>query len=61
MEMDEEGEKFSKKYFKFTLQIFEVQKMEKTHVIDLQLTQGHPLIFFSIAKTIYSKITDFYF
>jgi hypothetical protein len=26
------------------------------HVIDLQVTQGHPLVFFRMAKTLYKMI-----
>ena len=48
-----ESEKCSKKILKFTLQIFQVSKEEKTHIVDLQLTQGHPLLFFPLAKKIY--------
>ena len=61
-EENSELDKFSKKTIKFILQIFQVSKEEKTHLIDLQLTQGHPLLFFPLAKKIYKELShDFYF
>lgn len=52
-EDNNELDKFSKKTLKFILQIFQLSKEEKTHIVDLQLTQGHPLMFFPVAKKIY--------
>ena len=48
--------KFSKIEVKFQVQIFCVQHKGFDHVIDLQLTQGHPLVFFSLSNKLYGTI-----
>ena len=46
-------DKFNKNVIKFTAQVYEVDKKHQVHMVDLHLTQGHPLVFFPIAAKIY--------
>lgn len=41
---------------KFLLQIFCVPHTDYDHVIDLQLTQGHPMVFFNVSNLLYNMI-----
>ncbi len=46
-------EKFSKTTTRFTIQIYEVNRKTQTHLVDITLSQGHPLMFFKLVGRIY--------
>jgi hypothetical protein len=38
------------------LQIFSIHGKGYEHIIDLQLTQGHPIVFLSLSNKLYTMI-----
>lgn len=60
-DMQEEREeskedKFTKKEIRFTLQVYSSDQRGYEHMLDLQLTQGHPMVFFSVAQRFYKMV-----
>lgn len=49
-------EKFTKKEIRFTLQVYSSDQRGYEHLLDLQLTQGHPMVFFNIAQKFYKMV-----
>lgn len=71
LEMKDEGdehdysikkeEKFTKGVLRFTIQVYEVNRKTQTHLVDICLNQGHPLVFFPLARRFYSELSDNYY
>lgn len=49
-------DKFSKKEVRFTLQVYSSDQRGYEHLLDLQLTQGHPMVFFTISQKFYRMV-----
>lgn len=47
--------RFTKNEIKFTMQLYTKGKKDEV-VVDLKLTQGHPLVFIGFAKRLYQLI-----
>ena len=41
---------------RFTIQVYEVNRKTNTHLIDLSLNQGHPLVFFPVVRKFYEEL-----
>jgi hypothetical protein len=41
---------------RFTIQIYEVNRKTQMHLVDLHLTQGHPLLFFWLVRKFYGEL-----
>lgn len=54
-------DKFAKGVLRFTIQVYEVNKKTQTHLVDICLNQGHPLVFFPIVRKFYSELEDSYY
>jgi hypothetical protein len=55
-EDEEKEEKHIHNEIRFITQIFSVDLKGYQHVVDLQITQGHPLAFFNLSHKIYRSI-----
>ena len=40
------------------VQIFSIDPKGYDHIVDLQLIQGHPLMFFNLSEKLYKAIED---
>lgn len=48
--------RFTKNEIRFTLQLYSRPNKNAEVVVDLKLTQGHPLVFIPFCKNLYSNI-----
>jgi hypothetical protein len=48
--------RFTKNEIKFTLQLYVKSNRSAEIIVDLKLTQGHPLVFIPFCKKIYNRI-----
>jgi len=55
---EEKEHRFTKREIKFNVQIYAKQQKGVSHVIDLQLTQGHPFVFFPFVRRFYAHIDE---
>lgn len=53
--VQEDGLRFS---LKFTVQIYEINKKNQTHMVDVCLSQGHPLNFFPFTCRFYEVLEN---
>lgn len=49
-------DRYNKNAIKFTIQIYEVRSLKFGHVVDMQISQGHPLVFFRLCEKLYREI-----
>jgi hypothetical protein len=54
---EEKEHRFTKREIKFNIQIYGMQR-GVSHVVDLQLTQGHPFVFFPFVKKFYAHLDE---
>lgn len=50
---DESEESSNQNTIKFTIQIYQIKNKENIHLLDIQLSQGKPLVFLEICQKLY--------
>ena len=56
--MSKKENRFNKNTLKFTVQIYEPSRKGSGHIVDIQLSQGHPLVFFPLSRRIYGELEN---
>ena len=44
---------------KFNIQIYEINRKNQNHMVDLSLEEGHPLAFFPLTSSFYQVLENF--
>lgn len=52
-------DKFTKREIRFTLQVYSSDQRGYEHMLDLQLNQGHPMVFFSLSQRFYKTVEQY--